>query len=166
MDNLSANKTPAIRRWAGGANVELCFTPTNASWANPIEAQFGPIRTFVMGDSDHPNHTVLARKLQDYLRWRNANARHPGESGARHLPSVPVRAVWAIWEWTCSCMSPSREVCCSQCATARSASCHWPVSRPCTRVPCRAVPAVPGLALEVRKPGPDGLPDHGVNLGH
>jgi hypothetical protein len=41
LDNLSANKTPAIRRWAGRANVELCFTPVNASWANPIEAQFG-----------------------------------------------------------------------------------------------------------------------------
>ena len=35
MDNLAANKTPAIRRWAGRENVELCFTPTNASWANP-----------------------------------------------------------------------------------------------------------------------------------
>jgi hypothetical protein len=44
--------------------VELCLTPTNASWANPIEAQFGPVRSFVLGDSDHPNHTVLARKLQ------------------------------------------------------------------------------------------------------
>jgi hypothetical protein len=32
--------------------------PTNASWANPIEAQFGPLRTFVMGDSNHPKHTV------------------------------------------------------------------------------------------------------------
>jgi hypothetical protein len=30
-----------------------------------------------MGNSVHPNHTVLARKLQIYLRWRNANARHP-----------------------------------------------------------------------------------------
>ena len=28
MDNLSANKTPAIRRWARRENVELCFTPT------------------------------------------------------------------------------------------------------------------------------------------
>src|ERR1039457_2916970 len=35
LDNLSANKTPAIRRWAGRENVELCFTPVNASWANP-----------------------------------------------------------------------------------------------------------------------------------
>jgi hypothetical protein len=77
MDNLPASKTPAIRRWTADANTELCFTPTNASWANPIEAQFGPVRTFVMGCCDHRNHTVLARKLQDYLRWRNANARHP-----------------------------------------------------------------------------------------
>jgi hypothetical protein len=36
MDNLSANKTPAIRRWAQRENVELCFTPVNASWAKPI----------------------------------------------------------------------------------------------------------------------------------
>ena len=36
-------------------------------------------------------------------------------------------------------MSPSREVCCSQCATARSASCHWPVSRPRTQVPWEPV---------------------------
>jgi hypothetical protein len=77
LDNLSANKTPAIRNWAQRANVELCFTPTSASWANPIEAQFGPLRTFTMAGADHSNHTVLARKLQDYLTWRNANARHP-----------------------------------------------------------------------------------------
>jgi hypothetical protein len=55
LDNLSANKTPAIRRWAKRNKVELCFTPTSASWANPIEAQFGPRRSFVLGDSNHPN---------------------------------------------------------------------------------------------------------------
>ena len=32
LDNLSASKTPAIRRWAKRENVELCFTPVNASW--------------------------------------------------------------------------------------------------------------------------------------
>ena len=36
LGNLPANKTPAIRRWARRENVELCFTPVNASWANPI----------------------------------------------------------------------------------------------------------------------------------
>ena len=60
----------------------LCFTPVNASWANPIEAQSGPVRTFVMGGSDHRNHPALSRKLQDYLRWRNARARHPSAANA------------------------------------------------------------------------------------
>ncbi|WP_235488017.1 transposase, partial [Frankia sp. AvcI1] len=55
-DNLSANTTPKIRRWAARNNVELCLTPTYASWANPIEAQFGPLRTFTMSNSNHPNH--------------------------------------------------------------------------------------------------------------
>jgi transposase len=92
LDNLSANKTPAIRRWAAKANVELCFTPTNASWANPIEAQFGPLRTFVIGGSDHPNHAVLARKLQGYLRWRNANARHPDVLAAQRRERARIRS--------------------------------------------------------------------------
>jgi transposase len=90
--NLSANKTPAIRGWAERANVELCFTPTSASWANPIEAQFGPLRTFVMGDSSHPNHAVLARRLQDYLRWRNANARHPDVLAAQRRERARIRS--------------------------------------------------------------------------
>ena len=92
LDNLSANKTPAIRRWAGRANVELCFTPTNASWANPIEPQFGPIRTFVIGGSDHRSHTVLARRMQDYLRWRNANARHPDVLAAQRRERARIRS--------------------------------------------------------------------------
>ncbi len=53
-DNLSANKTPTIRRWAAWHNVELCLTPTSASWADPIEAQFGPLRAFTMANSDYP----------------------------------------------------------------------------------------------------------------
>ncbi|MFD8564585.1 hypothetical protein ACFV1N_45595 [Streptosporangium canum] len=35
-DNLSANKTPAIRAWAAADKVEICLTPTSASWANPM----------------------------------------------------------------------------------------------------------------------------------
>jgi transposase len=92
MDNLSANKTPAVRAWAARNKVELCFTPTYASWANPIEAQFGPLRTFVMGASNHPNHPLLARRLQAYLRWRNANARHPDILAAQRRERARVRS--------------------------------------------------------------------------
>ncbi len=92
MDNLSANKTPAIRTRARKNKVELCLTPTSASWANPIEAQFGPPRNFVMGASNHPNHPALARKLQDYLRWRNANARHPDVLAAQRSERAKIRS--------------------------------------------------------------------------
>jgi transposase len=92
LDNLSANKTPAIRAWAGKNKVELCLTPTYASWANPIEPQFGPLRTFVIGASNHPNHTVLARQLHAYLRWRNANARHPDVLAAQRRERARIRS--------------------------------------------------------------------------
>jgi hypothetical protein len=45
MDNLSAHKGAKIRDWAKKHKVELCFTPTNASWANPSSPP---------GDGDQP----------------------------------------------------------------------------------------------------------------
>ncbi|WP_316248362.1 IS630 family transposase [Streptomyces sp. sk2.1] len=76
MDNLSAHKGQKIRRWAKKSRVELCFTPTYASWANPIEARFEPLRQFTIANSNHPNHPMQTRALHAYLRWHNANARH------------------------------------------------------------------------------------------
>jgi hypothetical protein len=92
LDNLSANTTPQIRAWAKRNKVELCLTPTYTSWANPIEAQFGPLRTFTMSNSNHPNHTVLTRAIQAYLRWRNANARHPDILAAQHRERARVHS--------------------------------------------------------------------------
>ncbi|GIE84599.1 IS630 family transposase [Actinoplanes regularis] len=92
LDNLSAHKGKRIRAWATRSKVELCFTPTYASWANPIKAQFGPLRTFVIAGSNHPNHTILARKLHAYLRWRNANARHPDVLAAQRRERARIRS--------------------------------------------------------------------------
>ena len=78
LDNLSAHKGSAIRQWCAKNNVELCFTPTYSSWANPIECHFGPLRDFVLNNSDHPNHNVLGRRLHAYLRWRDEHASDPG----------------------------------------------------------------------------------------
>jgi transposase len=92
LDNLSANTTPAVRRWAAAHNVQLCLTPTYSSWANPIEAQFGPLRTFTMANSNYPNHTVLTRDLQAHLRWRNTHARHPDLLAAQRRERARVRS--------------------------------------------------------------------------
>jgi transposase len=92
LDNLSAHKGAKIHRWAKKHKVELCFTPTNASWANPIEAHFGPLRQFTLANSHHPNHTVQTRELQRYLRWRNANARHPDVLAAQRKERARIRS--------------------------------------------------------------------------
>ncbi len=83
LDNLSAHLNWKIRRWAARNKVERCFTPTYASWANPIEAHFGPLRQLTLTNSHHPNHTVQTRALHAYLRWRNKNARHPDALAAQ-----------------------------------------------------------------------------------
>jgi len=92
LDNLSAHKGLKIRRWAERNRVELCFTPTYTSWANPIEAHFGPLREFVLNNSNHPNHVVLIRRLHDYLQWRNANARDPEVLEAQRRERRRVRS--------------------------------------------------------------------------
>ena len=90
LDNLNLHKNKKkVKAWCDKNSVELCFTPTYSSWANPIECHFGPLRDFVLNNSDHPNHTVLTRDLQAYLRWRNTNARHPQHQ--RPPPRCPGR---------------------------------------------------------------------------
>ncbi|MDX3538398.1 IS630 family transposase, partial [Streptomyces sp. MB09-01] len=92
LDNLSAHKNARMRRWAARNKVELCFTPTNASWANPIEAHFGPLRQFTLANSHHPNHTVQTRQLHRYLRWRNQNPRHPDVLAAQRRERARIRS--------------------------------------------------------------------------
>ncbi|MER6388760.1 helix-turn-helix domain-containing protein [Streptomyces sp. NPDC001523] len=72
--------------------LELCFTPTYASWANPIEAHFGPLRQFTLANSNHRNHTVQTRALHAYLRWRNKNARHSDVLAAQRRERARIRS--------------------------------------------------------------------------
>ena len=43
-------------------------------------------------DSNHPNHTVPTRALHEYLRWRNANARHPDLLAAQRRERARIRS--------------------------------------------------------------------------
>lgn len=45
-----------------------------------------------MGGFDDPNHAELIRKFPDYLRWRNANARHPNVLAAQHREPDKIRS--------------------------------------------------------------------------
>jgi len=76
LDNFSPHKHQTVRDWATENNVELVFTPTNASWLNRIECHFGPLRTFVLSGSNYKDHKEMAQAIRTYLRWRNKNKRH------------------------------------------------------------------------------------------
>ncbi len=91
-DNLSAHTGADLRRWAKKNKVELCFTPTYASWANPIEAHFGPLRQFAQVNSHHRSHPAQTRAVHRYLRWRNANARHSDVLDAQRRERARIRS--------------------------------------------------------------------------
>ncbi len=75
LDNFSPHGTPEVRRWCRQNNVHLIWTPTNASWLNPIECQFTPVKEFVISNSDPGSHREQATALQRYAAYRNRYAR-------------------------------------------------------------------------------------------
>lgn len=81
-------------QWAGGRprQLHLCFTPTNASWPNPTEAHFGPLRQFALANSNQAKHTVQTRALHRYPLWRNANVRHPDVLAAKRRERARIRS--------------------------------------------------------------------------
>jgi hypothetical protein len=46
---------------------------------------------FTIANSNYPNHIALARALHAYLRWRNANNRHPDVLAAQRRARARVR---------------------------------------------------------------------------
>ena len=75
LDNLSAHGTPEVRRWCRKNNIHLIWTPTNASWLNPIECQFTPVKEFVIRNSNYPDHRAISKALRRYADYRNRHAR-------------------------------------------------------------------------------------------
>ena len=92
MDNLLANKTPAIRRWARRENAGLCFTLMNASWANPIErssVRSAPLSWGTRTTGITPRWPGGCRTT---WRWRNAHARHPDVLAAQRRERARIRS--------------------------------------------------------------------------
>lgn len=75
LDNFSPHATHAVRQWCRENNVHLIWTPTNASWLNPIECQFTPVKEFVICNSYYGGHAELRKALDRYAAYRNRHAR-------------------------------------------------------------------------------------------
>lgn len=71
MDNFSPHKKVEIEDWLSESNVEIEFTPTNASWLNRIECQFTEMKKFVFECTDYKSHTEVKSATYKFLRYRN-----------------------------------------------------------------------------------------------
>lgn len=50
-DNYGSHQRPEVTAWCADNNVELVFTPTNASWLNWIEAEFAALRYHALNEA-------------------------------------------------------------------------------------------------------------------
>ena len=77
LDNVSPHLRPELRRWARKNNVSLVFTPTNASWMNPIECEFAEPKDYVLSNSYYKLHHEMQQAWNHFLKYRNkSNSQH------------------------------------------------------------------------------------------
>lgn len=74
-DNFSPHKKTQVRDWCTEHQVDLVFTPSNASWLNWVESEFQALRYFTLNSSDYPSHDAQEKAMSGYLRWHNKRAR-------------------------------------------------------------------------------------------
>lgn len=73
-DNFSPHRKAEVADWCADHDVELVFTPTNASWLNWIECEFTALRYFTLDGSDYPSHAAQEAAIAGYVRWANKHA--------------------------------------------------------------------------------------------
>ena len=81
LDNLpNVHDHPRFLALLRRLRIHPVYTPTNASWLNLIEAQFGVLKRFTLTDTDDLTHTARRRRIVRYIRYRNRQAKshaHP-----------------------------------------------------------------------------------------
>jgi transposase/transposase-like protein len=72
LDNLSAHKAPAVRRWVlRHPRVHFHFTPTYSSWLNLVERFFGLLTEKALKRGSHTSIPQLRRAILEYVEAHN-----------------------------------------------------------------------------------------------
>ncbi len=83
LDNLRrVHDNPRLLALLRRLHITPVWTPTNASWLNLIEAQFGALKRATLVNTDDPDHATRRRRIYRYLRHRHRSlgiAAHPLE---------------------------------------------------------------------------------------
>jgi len=71
-DNLSAHKSPKVKRWfARHPRFHLHFIPTYSSWLNLVERFFGLLTEHALRRGSHTSVPCLRRAILDYVEAHN-----------------------------------------------------------------------------------------------
>ncbi len=72
MDNLhNVHDHPRFLSLLRRLRIHPVPTPTEASWLNLIEAQFGVLKRFTLTNTDDPSHRARRQRVYRYLRYRH-----------------------------------------------------------------------------------------------
>ena len=75
LDNLrNVHDHPTMLALMRKLHIHPIWTPTEASWLNLIEAQFGVLKRFTVTNTDDLTHAVRRRRIYRYLNYRHRNA--------------------------------------------------------------------------------------------
>jgi transposase len=72
LDNLSAHKSPVVKRWlTRNPRFQFHFTPTYASWLNLVERFFGLLTQEALKRGSHTSIPQLRQAILDYVDVHN-----------------------------------------------------------------------------------------------
>jgi transposase len=72
MDNLhNVHDHPRFLALLRRLRIHAVCTPTEASWLNLIEAQFGVLKRFTLANTDDLDHVTRRRRVYRYRRYRH-----------------------------------------------------------------------------------------------
>jgi DDE superfamily endonuclease len=72
MDNLhNVHDHPRFLKLLRRLWIQPVLTPTEASWLNLIEAQFGVLKRFTLANTDDQTHRVRRQRIYRYRRYRH-----------------------------------------------------------------------------------------------
>jgi hypothetical protein len=88
LDNLrNVHDHPTFLALLRQLRIHPVWTPTESSWLNLIEAQFGVLKRFTLMNTDDRTHAERRRRVYRYLRYRHrkvATPEHP-LANIRHI---------------------------------------------------------------------------------
>jgi transposase len=91
LDNLrNVHDHPRFLALLRRLRIQPVWTPTEASWLNLIEAQFGILKRFTLTNTNDPSHAARRRRVYAYLRYRHRKLAN------LHLPLNHIRSFRSI----------------------------------------------------------------------